>query len=94
LAFVAQINLAEALPYDTEHVLPPAGMLYFFTDATQEYSRWDPATGSFVHAPDRWRVLYSEVADPGLLERVPYWIRRQDLERRDFTNVWFVLQCS
>lgn len=30
LSFVAQINLAEAAPYDKDRVLPHTGMLYFF----------------------------------------------------------------
>ena len=72
LAFVAQINLTDILPYDTEHVLPTAGMLYFFTDAMQEYDRWDDAAASYAPAPDRWRVLYSAGAAPDLLTRVPF----------------------
>ncbi|MDQ3928497.1 MAG: YwqG family protein, partial [Chloroflexota bacterium] len=36
LAFIAQINLEEAAPYDLEHLLPMTGMLYFFYDARLE----------------------------------------------------------
>jgi hypothetical protein len=72
LAFVAQINLAETLPFDTARVLPATGMLYFFTNAAQEYDRWDPATESYAPAPDRWRVLYADVEEPGLLERISF----------------------
>lgn len=25
--------------------------------------------------------------------RVYFWIRQQDLQKRDFSNVWLVLQC-
>jgi uncharacterized protein YwqG len=30
----------------------------------------------------------------GDVGRIYYWIRRQDLERRDFDNIWMILQCS
>lgn len=29
-SFIAQINLEEVAPYDSEHLLPPTGILYFF----------------------------------------------------------------
>ena len=32
MSFVAQVNFAEAAPYDTEHQLPERGILYFFYD--------------------------------------------------------------
>lgn len=38
LSFMAQINLADVKPCDTEHLLPDTGMLYFFYD--METMRW------------------------------------------------------
>src|ERR1700686_3950837 len=35
-SFVAQLRLQDAQPYDTNHILPPRGMLWFFYDAQQE----------------------------------------------------------
>ena len=42
-SFIAQIRLADVRPYDTNHVLPPAGMLWFFYDAKQETYGDSPA---------------------------------------------------
>jgi uncharacterized protein YwqG len=52
LAFIAQVRLADAAPYDTAHVLPATGLLSFFYDAKQETYGDDPV--------DRggWQVLY------------------------------------
>lgn len=52
-AFVAQIQLADVAPYDTQGLLPRQGMFWFFYDANQE---------TFGDQPqDRggWRILYS-----------------------------------
>ena len=52
LPFLLQINLAEASPYDSEHILPKQGMLYFFYDSE--------GLPSGIH-PDHfgaWRVVY------------------------------------
>jgi len=43
MAFIAQIKLADAHPYDTEGALPATGMLSFFYDATQQTFGGDPA---------------------------------------------------
>lgn len=32
LTFICQLNLADVKPYDTDHLLPTEGMLYFFAD--------------------------------------------------------------
>jgi uncharacterized protein YwqG len=37
LPFVAQINLSEVVPYDSLHLLPGEGMLYFFFDIDAFY---------------------------------------------------------
>jgi uncharacterized protein YwqG len=42
-SFIAQIRLEDAQPYDVNKVLPPAGMLWFFYDATQETYGENPA---------------------------------------------------
>lgn len=45
LSFLAQINLEEVKPLDTENLLPEKGMLYFFYELmTME---WDSVEGSF-----------------------------------------------
>jgi uncharacterized protein YwqG len=36
LSFLAQIRLSDVQAYDSEHLLPPQGMLWFFYDAHQE----------------------------------------------------------
>lgn len=43
LSLVAQINLAEAAPYDTGGVLPAVGMLYFFYEFSSMRWGYDPA---------------------------------------------------
>ena len=61
-SFIAQINLAEVQAYDSEKLLPPQGMLWFFYDAKQETYGAKPG--------DRggWQVLYSD-ADPATFKR-------------------------
>ncbi len=56
LAFVAQINLGEAAPYDVEKALPTSGMLYFFYDAEQQVYGSNPAER------DGFRVIYHPAA--------------------------------
>ncbi len=64
LSFVAQVNLPEARKYDTQKVLPPSGVLYFFYDSQQEIYGSDPA--------DRggWKVIYNN-SDSAPLSRQP-----------------------
>lgn len=58
LAFIAQINLAEAKFYDVDGVLPPVGMLYFFNDAEQPW-------GGSLKDRGRWKVIfYDEETKP------------------------------
>lgn len=52
LAFVAQINLGEVTPYDTENLLPDSGMLYFFYAAEQEEWGFDFAD------KNKFKVIY------------------------------------
>lgn len=42
MEFIAQIQLAEAHPYDAAHLLPSQGLLSFFYDAAQETYGADP----------------------------------------------------
>ena len=63
-AFVAQIQVADVAPYDTQGLLPRQGMLWFFYDARQE---------TFGDQPqDRggWRILFS-ARQPTSLKRQP-----------------------
>ena len=30
----------------------------------------------------------------GDVGKLYFWIRKQDLARRDFSNVWMIMQCS
>lgn len=41
-SFVAQINLAEVHPFDTDQLLPSAGLLTFFYDSEQQVWGFDP----------------------------------------------------
>jgi len=43
LSFLAQINCAEAAPYDLERVLPDTGLLYLFYDMEDQPWGFDPA---------------------------------------------------
>jgi uncharacterized protein YwqG len=53
-SFIAQVSLDEVCQYDTDKLLPPQGVLWFFYDAKQETYGEDPA--------DRggWQVFYRE----------------------------------
>ncbi len=64
-SFITQIRLADVQPYDTDHLLPQQGMLWFFYDALQQTYGADPA--------DRggWRVLYA-ASDTSTLQRTPF----------------------
>ncbi|MGM9925436.1 MAG: YwqG family protein [Bacillus sp. (in: firmicutes)] len=65
LSFLAQMNLSEAKPFDSENLLPARGMLYFFYDAVEQ--PW----GMDQEDEGCFRVLYY---DGGLdaLERTAY----------------------
>lgn len=52
LSFASQIRLEEVAPYDFEHLLPEAGILYFFYDETGEYFGLNPTD----HVG--WKVLF------------------------------------
>jgi uncharacterized protein YwqG len=63
-SFIAQVNLAETHPYDLDRVLPPAGLLSFFYDSTQNVWGFDPKEGG------AWAVNYTpDAAD--LVKREP-----------------------
>ena len=52
LAFIAQIRLEDVAQLDTEHLLPPAGLLSFFYDSGQQTYGDNPADR------DGWRVFF------------------------------------
>lgn len=54
LSFIAQINLAEIAPLDSENLLPKSGMLYFFYSAEQEVWGFDNSD------KNKFKVLYFE----------------------------------
>lgn len=57
LSFIAQINLAEAAPYDLDGLLPPTGMLYFFF----EFSLYCEHITQVYYTPEGpYRVIYVE----------------------------------
>jgi uncharacterized protein YwqG len=68
LAFVAQFNLADVAPYDSEGALPQAGLLSFFYAAEQDHIFFDHERGRWRIDPARWRILYYD-GDPSLLRR-------------------------
>ena len=75
LAFIAQIRLADAHPYDTDGVLPASGLLSFFYDAQQQTFGADPADrgGWAVLFFDGDSALYSRQAPPaGLPQAARY----------------------
>lgn len=64
MSFVAQVNFAEAAPFDLEGRLPRSGMLYFFYDCSPDGMPWgfDPKDS------DGWKGLYYD-GDPSALSR-------------------------
>lgn len=59
LPFVAQLNLSEVAQYDTMHLLPVEGRLYFFFDINAFFDSW-PRHQAI------WRVLYDHNARTAL----------------------------
>jgi uncharacterized protein YwqG len=60
----------------------------------------DPRRAALESGADDWQLLLQIDSDEdnsgtmwGDLGRVYFWIRQQDLQKRDFSNVWLVLQC-
>lgn len=68
LAFVGQIRLEDARPFDSAHLLPTAGLLSFFYDAQQATYGDDPANR------DGFRVLFTpgELSSLASLKRQPF----------------------
>ncbi|PIE84155.1 MAG: peptide methionine sulfoxide reductase [Bacteroidia bacterium] len=64
MSFLAQINLREVHPYDSEGRLPATGILYFFYDSEQEVWGFDPSDA------DGSRVYFHD-GDPAQLRRRP-----------------------
>jgi hypothetical protein len=59
LPFVGQINLPDVKPYDTKHLLPEVGMLYFFFDIDAFFNTWprDRTTWHVLHDGNIFQVL-------------------------------------
>lgn len=51
LPFIAQICLTDLIPYNTAHLLPAAGRLYFFFDVDAFFEAWP-------YHPTPWHVWY------------------------------------
>lgn len=60
MEFIAQIQLADAHPYDSARLLPEHGLLLFFYDASQQTFGADPNDKAGV------RVIYTTAAAAGL----------------------------
>jgi len=62
---------------------------------------YDPRSRALDAGADDWQLLLqidSEDENMGAMwgdvGRVYFWIREQDLKKRDFSNVWLILQCG
>lgn len=65
LPFLAQINLADTMPYDTDHLLPETGILSFFFSIDAFFERQQSNnTGATA-----WHVWYTQ--NPSQVQRVP-----------------------
>ncbi len=59
----------------------------------------DPRRAALEKGADDWKLLLQVDSDAELgtmwgdSGRIYFWIRDQDLKKRDFSNVWLVLQC-
>lgn len=54
MSFVAQVNFAEAAPFDLAHKLPEQGMLYFFYDCSPDGMPW----GFNPEDSDGWKIFF------------------------------------
>jgi uncharacterized protein YwqG len=60
----------------------------------------DPRAEELKKGADKWILLFQidSIDKAGMMwgdvGRVYFWIKREDLEKRDFGKCWFVLQCS
>lgn len=75
MSFIAQVNFAEAAPFDLEQKLPRKGMLYFFYDISPDGMPWgfDPKDA------DGWKVLFYDGDSAALSRREA----PEDLEEDD-----------
>jgi uncharacterized protein YwqG len=62
-SFIAQIRLEELQPYDTQKLLPPKGLLWFFYAAQQDVYGDDPSNKG------AWQVLFADSVEQ--LQRLP-----------------------
>lgn len=65
LSFIAQINLSETVAADTEQLLPPAGILYFFYAAEQDAWGIDPSDKT------KFKIIYWNGPLPELVQ-IPF----------------------
>ena len=68
LGFIAQVNLAEVAPFDTEGVLPNEGLLSFYDAVTQSAWGFDPAdsgSAGALHTCTRHRGISFVPGRPG-----------------------------
>lgn len=65
LSFLAQLNLLDFKQYDTEGILPPEGMLYFFYNNEKQPWGFDPADRG------NWLVAYSKMPYQQLSRTIP-----------------------
>ncbi len=82
LPFVAQINLAEAAPFDMEHLFPATGILYFFFDQGAYFECQS------IDKADTWHVYYTPTPFFDLQRlTIPESIARQERYRpSEFTS--------
>jgi uncharacterized protein YwqG len=72
LAFIGQLRLAEVAPHDVAHLLPEAGLLSFFYDASAQpwgYHAADQGGWRVLAHPDDPALLQPSAAPPGLSSR-------------------------
>ena len=66
MSFIAQVNFAEAAPWDIEHQLPEQGILYFFYDCSADGMNW----GFDPDDKKGWKVFFYD-GDLSALVRTP-----------------------
>lgn len=65
----------------------------------KDYAAKKPQALELAARATDWRLLLQIDSDDaanmmwGDVGRIYFWIRREDLERRDFNHTWLVMQC-
>lgn len=105
LSFLAQINFSDIAQYDKDELLPKSGLLSFFyeiDDQIQNDTRLeegDSRAREIVESWDDWLLLFQMSSDKeqkwlfGDCGKLYFYIKKDDLKNRDFSNVWYNLQC-